>query len=344
MTLSAVSQRLGGGRLCDRMPERSMDLFWVVSSAVLAIFLVAGAGAAARRFDWLSEEADRNLLDTTVRLLTPCLNLKVTMASEALRRPENLVWPPLLGFGSLALGFLGAYLLTRLGRRVTGLETAGAERTFRFAAGTFNYGYIPLPLVALLFPHDGTLGVLMVYMVGVELAFWTLGVAVLTGGIGADWKSKLLNPPSLAVVLGVTLNLSGLAPRLPGFFSDAVGMIGSAAVPVGIVLVGAMTADHLGEARWRAGTAAVALASVLRALLAPAALVGLAWLLPITIELKRVLVVQAAMPAAMFAIVVTRYYEGDGPLAVRVVLATSVVSLLAIPLWLAFGMAWLGLR
>ena len=64
------------------------------------------------------------------------------MASEALRRPENLVWPPLLGFVSLALGFLGAYLLTSLGRRVTGLATPTEERTFRFVAGTFNYGYI----------------------------------------------------------------------------------------------------------------------------------------------------------------------------------------------------------
>ena len=181
-------------------------------------------------------------------------------------------------------------------------------------------------------------------MVGVELSFWTLGVMVLTGGIGADWKSRLLNAPSLAVVAGVTLNLTGVAPHLPAFVTDAIGMLGAAAVPVGIVLVGAMTADHLGEAQWRSGMASAALASVLRALLAPAALVTLAWLLPITLELKRVLAVEAAMPAAMLSIVVTRYYGGAGPLAVRIVLATSVVSLLAIPLWLSFAMTWLGLR
>lgn len=320
-----------------------MSLWWVVLSAVLAIFAVMGAGAAARRLNWLTEEADRSLLDTSVRLLMPCLNLKVTMASEALRRPENLVWPPLLGFVSLALGFLGAYLLTSLGRRVTGLADVTEERTFRFVAGTFNYGYIPLPLIALLFPHDGTLGVLMVYMLGVELGFWTLGVLVLTGGVGGTWRSKLLNPPSLAVIVGVLLNLTGAAGHIPSFLTDAVGMIGSAAVPIGIILVGAMTADHLGEAQWRSGTASLALASVLRALLAPAALIGLAWLAPVSLELKRVLVVEAAMPAAMFSIVVTRYHGGAGPLAVRIVIGTSLVALLAIPIWLSAGMAWLGL-
>jgi predicted permease len=277
-------------------------------------------------------------------LLTPCLNLSVTMSSAALRRPENLHWPPLLGVATAVFGLGIAYLLTCLGRSVTGLTTPVEKRTFRFAAGTFNYGYIPIPLVSLLFPKDGTLGVLMVYMVGVDLTFWTLGVLVLTGGVGGAWWRKLLNPPSLATVAGVTLNLTGLARLVPGFLSDAITMVGAAAIPLGIILVGAMTADHLGEAQWRQGTAPLASACLLRALIAPAALVALAWLLPLSIELKRVLVVEAAMPAAMFSIVVTRYYRGNGGLAVRIVVATSIVALLAVPLWLSAGMAILGQR
>lgn len=319
-----------------------MQLAWVVLSAVLAIFAVVGAGAVARRLNWLTEEADQSLLDITVRLLTPCLNLHVTMFSEALRRHENLAWPPLLGLATALFGFALAWLFTGLGRGVTGLATPAEKRTFRFAAGTFNYGYIPIPLVALLFPQDGTLGVLMVYMLGVDLAFWTVGVVVLTGGFGGAWWRRLLNPPSLATIAGVALNLTGLASQVPAFLSDAVGMVGDAAVPLGIILVGAMTADHLGQTRWRQGTAPLAGACLLRALLAPAALVGLAWLLPFSLELKRVLVVEAAMPAAMFSIVVTRYYRGDGALAVRIVVATSLVALLVVPLWLSAGLALLG--
>ena len=320
-----------------------MPLFWVVTHAVLAIFAVAAAGALMRRFNWLSEEADSSLLALTVRLLMPCLNLKVTMESEALRRPENLLWPPLLGALTLGLGFGLAYLFTCFGRRVTGLTTDVERRTFRFVAGTLNHGYIPLPLVALLFDEQ-TLGVLMVFMVGVDLTFWTLGVLVLTGGLGNEWRSKLFNPPSVAVVVGVTLNLTGLSHHVPAFLRDAVGLMGPAAVPVGILLVGAITADHLANVRWREGHAPLLAAAVLRAVLAPAAILGLAVLLPLSPELKRVLVVEAAMPAAMFSIVVTRYYRGDGPLAVRLVIATSLLALAAIPLWLSGGLTLLGLR
>jgi len=57
----------------------------------------------------------------------------------------------------------------------------------------------------------------------------------------------------------------------------------------------------------------------------------------LTVELKRVLVVQAAMPSAVFTIVVARHYGGHAPTAVQVVLATTVASLLSAPLVLAWG-------
>jgi predicted permease len=320
-----------------------MPLFWVVTSAVLAIFAVAVAGLLMRRLDWLTADADRSLLEISVRLLMPCLNLKVTMESEALRRPENLIWPPMAGFLTMAVGFGLAYLLTCYGRNLTGLTTSVQRRTFRYVSGTLNYGYLPLPLVAILFDH-GTLGVLMVFMVGAELAFWTLGVMVLTGGLGAGWRGKVFNPPSVAVVLGILLNIAGIAPYVPNFVTHAVGLLGAAAVPVGLLLVGAITADHLAEARWRDGHAPLLAAGILRAVLAPAIVVAAAALLPLSIELKRVLIVEAAMPAAMFSIVVTRYHNGDGPLAVRLVIATSLIAFVAVPFWLAIGLGLIGPR
>jgi predicted permease len=322
----------------------AVQIGWTVLSAVVAVFAVVAAGAGMRLRNWLTAEADDSLTELTVRLLMPCFTLKVTMTSEALKRPENLLWPPILGIGTLVLSFAGAALLARLGPRLTGLHTPVERRTFSFVAGTFNYGYIPIPLVSLLFPGDGTLGVLMVYMLGVELGFWTVGVLVLTGGVGGAWKKRLLNPPSVGIVVGVLLNLSGTVPHIPAFLMQAIALIGSAAIPIGVLLVGAMSADHLSDLRMRPRIPTLFSACVLRALLAPAAFVALAYLLPLSLELRRVLVVEAAMPAAMFSIVIARYYKADGPLAVRIVIVTSLVSLLAIPLWISGGLALLQLR
>lgn len=65
--------------------------------------------------------------------------------------------------------------------------------------------------------------------------------------------------------------------------------------------------------------------------------------LPASGELKRVIVLGAAMPAAVFPIVMARHYSGDPATAMRVVIGTSVVGLVTIPLWIRLGMSYVGL-
>ncbi len=65
--------------------------------------------------------------------------------------------------------------------------------------------------------------------------------------------------------------------------------------------------------------------------------------LPASVELKQVLVLQAAMPSAVFPIVMSSHYGGDPPTALRVVLGTALLGLLTIPLWIKFGMHFAGL-
>ena len=87
----------------------------------------------------------------------------------------------------------------------------------------------------------------------------------------------------------------------------------------------------------------VTLASIfLRLGLLPVAFLLLAKFLPCPVELKRVIVIEAAMPAGILPIVIARHYGGQPLTAVQVVVATTVVGLLVIPLWLRVGLAWVG--
>ena len=69
---------------------------------------------------------------------------------------------------------------------------------------------------------------------------------------------------------------------------------------------------------------------------------GLAKVLPISLELKRVMMVEAAMPAGVIPILIARHYGGKPLTAVQVVIGTTIVGLVAIPLWLRIGLAWIG--
>lgn len=65
--------------------------------------------------------------------------------------------------------------------------------------------------------------------------------------------------------------------------------------------------------------------------------------MPCPIELKRVLVVQAAMPSAVLPITVARHYGGIPVTAVQIVLGTTAISVFTCPLWIRAGLVWVGL-
>jgi malate permease and related proteins len=74
----------------------------------------------------------------------------------------------------------------------------------------------------------------------------------------------------------------------------------------------------------------------------PIIVIAMAKFLPCPIELKRVLIVQAAMPTAMMPIIIARLYGGHPRTAVQIVLGTTALGILVIPLWLRAGLEWMG--
>ena len=303
---------------------------------VLPVFLVIGAGYVMRRTRILTEEADQSLLGVLIKLFVPCLALDVIIGNEALMRPANLVLPPLAGFFSVALG-IGISLLTA---RIF-FKDRTTQRTFACTAGLQNYGYIPLPLCQALFSRD-VVGVLFAFNLGVEVAMWTIAVSTISGGgTGRRWWAPLLNPPILAVVAGIALNFLGAGHWIPSTVSTSWHMLGLCAVPLGLLMTGAVRADHATPHVLRGGWSAIVLGVALRLGVLPALILGMAALLPADPALHAVLVVQAAMPSAVFPIVLAKIHDGDMPTALRVVLGTSLVGLVTIPLWLTFGLRFL---
>ena len=54
----------------------------------------------------------------------------------------------------------------------------------------------------------------------------------------------------------------------------------------------------------------------------------------LTIELTTVLCIQAAMPTAVFPVVLAKHYGGDARMATQIIFATSLLAFATTPLWL----------
>jgi predicted permease len=324
----------------------------VILTAMLTVAFVVCLGAMARQLNWLSQEADRSLMNLTVKLLLPCLILDVIVGNPRLTQASNLVYPPVAGFALTAGSMIISLILARLFGKYFWVDTPVKQRTFAFTAGVVNYGFIPVPLTQVLFQdtpdiRDATMGVLLVHNAGVELAIWTVGIVILTGSVTGSWWKRVVNPVSMAIVAALLINYMGwhtLGPQpIRHGLGQAIHLLGAASIPLSLALVGASTIDHLATLNPRHSLRVIGFGALIRLGLLPCLFMLAAWLCPVSDELKRVLVIQGAMPSAMAPIFLARHYEGDPATALRVAMGTTLLALLTIPFWLHGGLKWIGL-
>ena len=311
----------------------------LVFSAVLPIFLMIGAGALARRVGWLDTHADRSLMAVVVNLLYPALIFSFILGNDALRQPSNLILPPLVGLTTVVGGFGLAMLVARKFK----LGDQKECRTFAFTTGIYNYGYFPVPIIALLFDRETT-GLLLVHNLGVEVAMWVLGVGFILARNDPKsiWK-RIFSGPVIAIIIAVPMNYFKIDLYLPNFVLETINRLGQCAIPLGLILIGATFVDLSKEKKVISRLNIPITASVLRLGILPAAFLGIAFILPFSTELKCVIAVQAAMPCGVFPIVLARHFDGSVEVALKVVLGTTLISFLTIPLWIAIGMKLLDL-
>jgi malate permease and related proteins len=315
----------------------AVPTYWQLLLLVLPVFALIGVGVAVRRVHWIEGDAETSLIRLAVNVCYPCLIFESVAGNTALRSPGNLLLPPLLGFAVTWFGIRAGLVVAR----AIGLHVGTGLRTFALAVGIANYGYLPLPITEAMWGPESR-GVLLVHNVGVEVAIWTVGVLVLSGqSLRQGWR-KLINPILITLVFAVACNLSGVSPFLPAVIMTTIHALAVCAIPLGLIMSGVNLAQYLHEPRRLIDARVSGAAMTLRLFALPILILLLAKYLPCSLELKRVLVVQAAMPTAVIPIIIARLYGGHPHTAVQIVLGTTALGVFVIPLWLRAGLGWVG--
>ncbi len=304
---------------------------------LLPVFALIVIGIVLRRVGWIQGDTEASLIRLVINGCMPCLIFESVVGNLALRHPGNLLLPPIVGFGTTVASIALAYQCARL----LGLEVGTGRRTFALSAGLGNYAYLPLPIMPAMFGPESR-GVLLVHNVGVEAALWTFGVLIVTGASLRDSWRRLASPILVTLLFAVAVNLLRLGAYLPQWSMDIVHALAVCAVPLGLLMTGANLAKHLAAPRTLFEPRVSLGSMALRFGLLPLGYLALARWLPCPVELKRVIIVQGAMPAAVIPIIVAQYFGGRPLIAVQVVLATTALAVVLTPLWLRVGLAWIG--
>lgn len=304
---------------------------------VAPVFAMIVVGMIARWRNWLNAETEGSLLNLVVNVLFPCLVFRSVVGNPLLLDLSNLGPPPLVGFFTTVLGFAMGYYVGR----GLGLAQGSGLRTFAFAVGIYNYGFIPIPLVGGLF-GEGTLGVLFVHNIGCDLAIWSVGVILVAGQSWKEGWRRAINPPVLTIFAAVALNFMGAGEYTPKPIMTAIGSLGQCAVPLGLIAIGGTLFEHLSRPSELVHPRTTTASLFLRLGILPLIFLAVAKWAPLSMELKQIMIVQAAMPAGVSALIISRHFGGQPLTAAHVIIGTNLVGILVIPWWIRFGLSWVG--
>lgn len=310
-----------------------MVSFWHIFSAVIPVFGIMLVGWLVRRAGWMDAKGEHTLMRLVVNIFYPLMIFSFIIGNEALRDPTTLFSSAFSGFLMVVLGGVICMKCAPL----FGIKEPVSRRTFAVTAAVNNYGYLAIPVCSLVFDRTVT-GVLLAMNVGIELAIWSWGVLTLSGQFKLSQLRRALSPPVIALLVSAPLNLLGWDAYIPVAITQFAAVLGGAAIPVGVLMIGASIYELTPALRsakyWQFDLGG----SVMRLLILPALMLAVVAFVPLPLPLRQVLVIQMAMPCGIFGIVLAKHYGGSPIAATHIVLPTCLLGLITIPLWVQLGL------
>lgn len=280
-----------------------------------------------RPFGTDADQMRRSLTSLVYGFLLPALVLLV-------------LWRAPLGVEALQVAFvaascvLGGLLLAWLWFRCC-RSSNRIMGTVLLAAGWGNFTYLGLPVL------EGTLGewarsVAIQYdLFAATPLLLTLGILMASrlGGTAAPrglLRELVMVPPIWAAVAGVTFNLAGIA--MGEWLAQLLEMLATGVVPLMLFSTGLAL-------RWAAGfrekVRVVIPVLLIRLLLIPLLVLGLAVLLGMDGSLRTAVVLEAAMPSMVLGLVLCDRFGLDTSLYAEIVVLTTALAAFTLPAWFA---------
>ena len=185
-----------------------------------------------------------------------------------------------------------------------------------------NVGNLGLPLALFAFGEAG-LALAIAFFTVTAVANFTVGSWLSSGRLSV--RELATSPLNYAVALSIVFMFSAL--QTPGWLANTVGLIGNLTIPLMLITLGVSLAGLRVAGLWRAF-----LLSLLRIGMGFAVGYGLAELLGFTGAERGVLILQCAMPVAVFNYLFAQRDNRQPAEAAGLVLVSTIISLATLPL------------
>ena len=313
-----------------------LSTFYKVLTPMLTLALCILLGYLLRRFRILPDNAGKVMakLETWVFLPALCFYTTSTRCTAATiaAHGTNL----LFSLVAVVLAVTISYLLVGLFAK----KRDPHRGVYLYALAFANSGYMGDPLVETIFNTEA-LAYYKVFCLPISLAIYTWGIS---GMIPAGKKSggllrKVINPPTVSLLLGIAFGLSGLGAQMPAFAVNALNNLRGCMGPVAMLLAG-FTIGGYSITRMLKNRRIYA-ASLLRLTVIPAAIISVLFCFRLLLNLLGLAVgpepfflafFALATPLGLNTVVFPEAYGGDAETGAGMALVSHTLCILTIPL------------
>lgn len=224
-----------------REENTKMTPFFATLTPLLTLFICIAVGFVIYKFKLLPDNAAKILAVLETWVFCPALSFMTMVRFCTIDSiGEHLINIVLATIG-VTVSMTVAILLSR-----AFAENDSSQRgIYAYGIAFANGGYMGDPVVQTMF-GDAVLSRYKIYYLPLSLLINSWGVSILIPSTQKKnfFLKKLINPPTIAMLLGVVVGLSGLGKYLPAVVTNSLDTLKSCMGPVAMLLTGITIAKY----------------------------------------------------------------------------------------------------
>lgn len=297
----------------------------IVFEQMLVLLLMIFVGMAVCKLRIINKDASRQISSLMVKLFNPAL-----LISSAIEDGGNVKSEALIAVGVFTV--LMYVFLIIIGKLISNVLVKYKEDRIMYQLMTVfsNVAFIGIPVVKSLYGHVGVIYT-AVFNLGYSCCFYTYGLW-LVNQAAENNKQKvslrsLWNPGVIACA--ITLFLTLVKIPIPFFISGAVEYLGSASVPLALLLVGVSLAQNDWKTiflDWK-----IYVFSVIKLVAIPLLMMLALATLKLDPVVYGVTILMTAMPVGNMAVIGPESVGMDSSICARGVMVTTILTLVTVP-------------
>ena len=297
-----------------------MEAMATVVSKVGVMLVLIIVGCILTKIGMVTERGAGEITTLLLKIVTPCLIINSLINAGKDLEPGNLLLSAAVSALSMGISILLSYAMFRK-------EPTPRKKVLRFSMIFSNAGFMGLPLIQGIVGNKGVVYGSF-FVVVFNLICWTYGYGMMSGG-KLNLKTALLNPGIIGLAVGLPIYFSGVS--LPAVVTEPIGFLANLNTPLAMLIIGSYVArvsfrDFLTDRD-------LYKMAFLRLILCPALYFGVLLLIRPEPDLFISSVFQASAPVAANAVLFAVEYHQDSALASKTVAASTILSIITIPLF-----------